>query len=227
MSTQFSRTLSLLRQEKNLSQRSVAAELKISQALLSHYENGVREPGLSFVVKACDYYGVSSDFLLGRTMSRDGTTIYADELHDAAQDKDNSLRGASVLAILHKKLLVNTVGVIFDVLGKTGSRELILQAYAYFSSAIYKLFRHIYMALGKKPEEFFSVPSASYSDAADADMKLCEMRFKMALCDKELLQKQPDGQPLSNDTLSRDYPLLVQSLLSVLHSAGERIGTSL
>ena len=48
---EFPRTLSLLRQEKGVSQRSAAADLGISQALLSHYENGVREPGLVFVVK--------------------------------------------------------------------------------------------------------------------------------------------------------------------------------
>ena len=43
MSSDFSRTLSLLRQEKGVSQRIAAGELGISQALLSHYENGVRE----------------------------------------------------------------------------------------------------------------------------------------------------------------------------------------
>ena len=56
-------TLALLRQEKEISQRKAAADLGISQALLSHYENGVREPGLAFVKKACDYYHVSADYL--------------------------------------------------------------------------------------------------------------------------------------------------------------------
>ena len=56
MKSNFSRVLSLLRQEKGVSQRKAAAELGISQALLSHYENGIREPGLNFVSKACDYY---------------------------------------------------------------------------------------------------------------------------------------------------------------------------
>ena len=42
----FPRTLSLLRQERRISQRKAAAELQVSQALLSHYENGVREPML-------------------------------------------------------------------------------------------------------------------------------------------------------------------------------------
>ena len=79
MSPEFSRTLSLLRQEKGVSQRKAASALGISQALLSHYENGIREPGLAFVGRACDYYGVSADFLLGRTLSRDGTTIIEPE----------------------------------------------------------------------------------------------------------------------------------------------------
>ena len=67
MSSEFSRTLSLLRQEKGVSQRAAAGELGISQALLSHYENGIREPGLNFVARACDYYHVSADYLLGIT----------------------------------------------------------------------------------------------------------------------------------------------------------------
>ena len=66
MATDFSRTLSLLRQEKGISKRKAAAALGISQALLSHYENGIREPGLAFVARACDFYHVSADFLLGR-----------------------------------------------------------------------------------------------------------------------------------------------------------------
>ena len=49
MERSFPETLSALRREKNISQRTAAAELGISQALLSHYENGAREPGLNFV----------------------------------------------------------------------------------------------------------------------------------------------------------------------------------
>lgn len=70
MST-FHETLSALRHEKRINQRTAAAELNISQALLSHYENGTREPGLAFVCRACDYYGVSADYLLGRSEDPD------------------------------------------------------------------------------------------------------------------------------------------------------------
>ena len=44
MGRTFPETLSLLRRQRNISQRQAAAELCISQALLSHYENA-REPG--------------------------------------------------------------------------------------------------------------------------------------------------------------------------------------
>ena len=65
MARTFSETMSALRRARGLSQRRAAADLNISQALLSHYENGAREPGLDFVRRACGYYGVSADYLLG------------------------------------------------------------------------------------------------------------------------------------------------------------------
>ena len=134
MATDFSRTLSLLRQEKGVSQRKAAAELGSCQALLSHYENGIREPGLPFVVKVCDYYRVSADYLLGRTLSRDGAMIGAEELYDSSAEK-GTLKG-SVLATLQKKLLVNTTGLLFDLLGKLGDRRAITAAADALSSVL-------------------------------------------------------------------------------------------
>ena len=54
---QFCANLSRLRREKGVSQRKAASDLHISQALLSHYETGAREPGLAFVCRACDEAG--------------------------------------------------------------------------------------------------------------------------------------------------------------------------
>jgi len=42
MERNFAAVMSELRHARGLSQRKVAADLKISQALLSHYENGAR-----------------------------------------------------------------------------------------------------------------------------------------------------------------------------------------
>lgn len=84
MTRGFSETMSELRRKKGASQRTAAADLGISQALLSHYENGVREPGLDFVCRACEYYGVSADYLLGRTDEPGGET--APRLHALAEE---------------------------------------------------------------------------------------------------------------------------------------------
>ena len=78
MNAAFPRILTLLRKERGVSQKTAAAELGISQALLSHYEKGIRECGLDFVVRAADYYSVSCDYLLGRTADKSGAIIAVD-----------------------------------------------------------------------------------------------------------------------------------------------------
>jgi len=101
--SKFAVNLGKLRREKGLSQRQASAELGISQALLSHYENDSREPKLEFVVKVCDYYSVTTDFILGRTNERrDGATRLSatvseivdslDELKAAEANLINELR---------------------------------------------------------------------------------------------------------------------------------------
>lgn len=220
MNAEFARTLSLLRQEKGVSQRKAAGVLGISQALLSHYENGIREPGLSFVVKACDYYGVSADYLLGRTLSRDGTTIAPEELYDLSAEKDNAMRG-SVLALLSKKLLVNSVGMLFDLLGKTGSREAIRAASAYLGTAVYKVYRRLHQAPGTNNPDFFSVSEVHFAAGLpDADMSCSEAELAEALAAH--VKEKGRFPDMSHDALARDYPGLYQSLLQVIHSAGER-----
>ena len=219
MNADFSRTLSLLRQERGTSQRVAAQELGISQALLSHYENGIREPGLSFVVRACDYYGVSADFLLGRTLSRNGTTISTEELYDASLEKDNVLRG-SVLATLSKKLLMNSIGVLFDLLSKIGSREAVIAAADFLGTAVYKIFRRIYQANPANNTDFFSLSSGNFAAGLPtADMLYSEATLQEALdrCRRE------DLPPMSHDALSHAYPGTYQSLLQIIHSTGERM----
>jgi len=81
--SRFAANLSKLRREKGLSQRKAASELGISQALLSHYETDAREPKLDFVVKVCDYYSVTTDFILGRTKERgDGASKLSAEVNE-------------------------------------------------------------------------------------------------------------------------------------------------
>ncbi len=105
MDRSFPETLSALRRGRNISQRTAAAELGISQALLSHYENGAREPGLGFVCRACDYYGVSADYLLGRT------------------DRPDAARSAAQTAADFLDRLQTLIGSARDALGEYSDKE--------------------------------------------------------------------------------------------------------
>ncbi|MDY3691646.1 MAG: helix-turn-helix transcriptional regulator [Dysosmobacter sp.] len=217
--SEFSRTLSLLRQERGVSQRTAASDLGISQALLSHYENGIREPGLSFVVKACDYYHVSADFILGRTLSRDGSMLSSEEVLGAAEP-GNILQG-SVLATLQSKLLSGTVGVLFGLLGKLGDKAAINAAAAYLGGAVYQLYRHLYRAAGANEAYFALDPAACTMGTADADMKLKEVRYARAL--RAQAAKKAEFPDLSPEALASNYPGRCQSLTQVLSTADARL----
>ena len=218
MREDFSRTLSLLRQEKGVSQRKAAADLGISQALLSHYENGVREPGLNFVTRACDYYNVSADFMLGRTMSRDGAIIVSEDLYDASQEKGTVLKG-SIMATLQKKLVVNTTCVLFDLLGKMGDRSAITAAGACLSSALYQLLRLLYRSAGGN-ESYFSTRDAVMDNGmVTADLLLARAQYAAAL-----EEYQGEWPNMSDAALAEKYPGLSQSVAQVFHSTDERVG---
>ena len=62
-----------------------------------------------------------------------------------------------VLALLSKKLLVNSIGVLFGLLGKTGNREAIQAAAGYLSTAVYTMYRRLYDANPDSNPDFFSV----------------------------------------------------------------------
>ena len=214
MASEFSRTLSLLRQERGVSQRTAAGDLGISQALLSHYENGIR-----FVVKACDYYHVSADFILGRTLSREGSMLTSEEILNAAEP-GNVLQG-SILATLQSKLLSGAVGVLFGLLGKLGDKAAINAASDCLSSAVYQLYRHLYRAAGANEAYFSLDPAACTMGLAGADMKLSEARYARAL--RGQAAQKAEFPDLSSQAIADAYPGRCQSLTQVLSAADARL----
>ena len=56
-----------------LTQKQAAQALNISQARLSHYELGAREPDIAIMAEMAKLYGVSIDYLLGTTVAKHRT----------------------------------------------------------------------------------------------------------------------------------------------------------
>lgn len=134
MERNFSVVLSELRKERGLSQKEAAAKLGISQALLSHYEKGIRECGHSFLLKVADFYGVTCDYLLGRTIERnDIQTVAANILalnNDFAPTSKTFIKAAMIIreAINDSEKLA---GLRLDMVLAIGIYKLLLiEAYA-------------------------------------------------------------------------------------------------
>lgn len=62
-----------LREDRDLKQKTVAADLGISQQTYSNYENGHREIPTWVVIALTEYYKVSADYLLGTNNSYPGS----------------------------------------------------------------------------------------------------------------------------------------------------------
>ena len=210
----YFRRISDLRVDHDLTQRKVADYLNMNLEVYRRYEKGLREIPVWALVKLAELYHTSTDYLLGRTLTRDGTTIGTEELYDISDEKDNSMRG-SVLALLSKKLLVNSVGMLFDLLGKTGSREAIRAASNYLSTALYH-------ANPANNPDFFSVSQRHFmAGLADADLHMSEVELTDAL---SAHVKEKGRMPeMDHAALARDYPVLYQSMLQLIHNSGERI----
>ena len=60
-----------LRKEQHLRQSDVAEALKTALITYQRYEAGERDPNAPMIVAMADFYGVSADYLLGRTDNRE------------------------------------------------------------------------------------------------------------------------------------------------------------
>lgn len=62
--------MKMLRLEKELRQEDAAKELDISMSAYCRYEYGKREPNATVLWRMADFYGVTIDYLVGRSEDR-------------------------------------------------------------------------------------------------------------------------------------------------------------
>ncbi len=224
MNAAFPRILTLLRKERGISQKQASIELKVSQALLSHYEKGIRECGLDFVVRVADYYGVSCDYLLGRTADKSGTMIAVEEIPEqdpAIQDK--RMQAGGVLPTLNKKLIINSLQVIFDLLQKCNNKALTVEVSNSLIQMTYLVFRQIYAANPHNPKAMFSVDDYLYQTAA-INAAARSVANVGALARGGMADGQEGVDPktlpaILPDDLTKQYPMFATSLLNLLNTA--------
>ena len=81
--------LKKIRIKRNMTQHDVAAHLGYTDSAYSHYEQGTRQPSVECLIKMADLFGVTLDYLLGRT-NTEGFTLSHKEciLVTAARNAD-------------------------------------------------------------------------------------------------------------------------------------------
>lgn len=214
MNRDFPRIITFLRKERGLSQKQVASDMGISQALLSHYEKGIRECGLDFLIKISDYYEVSCDYLLGRTVQRNIASISPDDIPDS--DEISCLKG-NMINQINKKLLNNTTSIIFDLLAQIGNKNLTNAVSNYLMSAEYQIFRVIYSAEENNSQSMFSISRNRYSNLCSASMVL-DLEII-----NELIEQNNIFIPLSPDIISTYFEKGASSLFNLIQFSERNI----
>ena len=209
MNTDFPRIITLLRKERNISQKQAATDLGVSQALLSHYEKGIRECGLDFLVKTADYYNVSCDYLLGRCAEPMGKA--AKEAPAASgEDKDKLTE--------EQKMLLDSQKLIFSMVSEKDGGKLEKAVRSYLSLAVYRIFRVIFSANPKNDRRFFTLSSP----AADG-FTLSAMEMKKARAEAIAVSGEMQNTPITTNTLTGTYPEHATSLFNQVKQCEDEI----
>ena len=79
----FSYMLKSLRKGKGITQSQLGATIGLSKAVISKYENGLGYPTFDVLIKIADYFGVTTDYILGVSK---GKTVDVSKLTDSQID---------------------------------------------------------------------------------------------------------------------------------------------
>ena len=193
---------------------------------MSHYEKGIRECGLDFVVRVADFYGVSCDYLLGRSPDRSGLTLSVEEIPNPETAKDGVFHG-SVLPTFNKKLISNSLNILYDKLNSCPDKGLVSEISAYLMIAVYKMFRLLYNAGPKNASSLFGVRKSVYSGYADAAMHVAEANVEAILSGEDIgtgsSVKDTSAFSMTTEKLSKEYPLYATSLFNLIKTSEGRI----
>lgn len=193
MKNKFAARLTKLRKSSGMSQKAAAQKLCISQALLSHYEKGIRECGLDFVLKAAKVLGVSTDYLLGATDSLPTDSADAG-IYDELGRKPRLYQA--------RNNLQNALDLLYSITARFGNTKMHADLNNMLYSGVYMAL-HMYFdekdPANAEKQSLFVLP---YDMAVFRALALQSASFeRMAY----KLREAEDGFTLDKDTLSNDF----------------------
>lgn len=111
----FGVRLRCLRKKRGYSQRKLGNDLGLSESLIGMLETGDREPRSETLSQIADYFGVTTDYLLGRVEETNAIVLEGEQIPQRFRDK-----GLTAIALLKEALDEN------GVLTPEAERELLM-----------------------------------------------------------------------------------------------------
>lgn len=216
MTKEFGRIITNLRKKKGLTQKEAAKELGISQSLLSHYEKGIRECGLEFLIKTADFYEVSADYLLGRASAQ----ALDNNLNENDENDDVSIVKSNTYCLLNRKLINNSTSIIYSLLSEINNKKYQRYISDYLSISHYNIFRKLYSLKENNPDDMFRLNSVNCENLCDASLRIHEARI-------ESTAENIEGIRLSFDILADKYPESFPSLNEMIKNAEKAINQNI
>lgn len=191
--------ISTLRKAKGWSQKETAIKLGISQALLSHYEKGIRECGLEFLVKAAKVFNCSTDYLLGLETSKSNLI---DDVDDISLDLKRAPK-------LDKSRLdvINTLNLLYSITARIGNPEIAKD----FNNII---FSNLYQLICMLEKRYFTVDL--FHNEQTINIINAQNLGSGALA--SLINRLDDNKiklNLSKELIASEYPLSSASLFNI------------
>jgi len=219
----FHRNLAYLRKLKKVNQREAAAALGVSQALLSHYEKGLREPGMEFLLNAADYYGVSADWLLGRTSDMTGTFLGAGADSAAVTETDPSRRAAARRRA-DKAHMQESVGMVYDLLEKLDVRGLEPAVHTHLTAELVQVLSLVHLTAGRgsRGKDLFGI-NRRYLRTA---LEIWQARAEQELVRLSIVAEKsirPDAPAMSPELIEQEFGERGERLIIALREAADTI----
>ena len=202
MKNQFGKTISLLRRQNGWSQKETALKLGISQALLSHYEKGIRECGLDFLIKASKVFNCPTDYLLG----------ISDSQNTAGNDTDSISADFKALPKFEKSRTdaVNTLNLLYSITVRLGNPEICKDFNKIINSDIYSLLRAFETRYFN--DEIFETISK------ESEFNANKIKYNAFSSIFNRFENENINLNLTAETLSKEYPICSKSLSNIINS---------
>lgn len=210
MPTDFARNLTEQRHRSKLSQKAAAEALEVSQGLLSHYENGIREPGLDFLVRAAKFYGVTTDDLLG--CGRPGPIPAMEE----------EAFSVPFVEQMHYELH-NAFVVLLDLLNEDYDPTVATYIRTYLGETMYEMFRLLYRANPGYDPNLFTITDQQFdSGAVVSDLTMVRAQYIQAL-DRMAANRTKEPEVLTPERLPERFAPYWPSVLNLLRMSSTRL----